>query len=317
MEKQLKILFIDTAHPSLQDKLEAMGFQCDYFSALSYDNYLSIIDQYTGIIIRSKIPIDQKLLNVAKKLIFIARVGAGMENIDVHHAQQLGIICLNAPEGNRDAVAEQAIGMLLSLLNHLVKVNEEVRKGIWKREENRGTEIKEKTIGIIGYGNTGTAFAKKLSGFEAKVLAYDKYKHGFGDEFAKEVTMDEIFDKVDILSFHVPLTSETEYLFCDTYLDKFRKPIYLINTSRGPVVNTRHLIDGLQSGRVLGACLDVLEFEKFSFEDIQLKQAPLAFMELIRRQDVFLSPHIAGWTHESNIRMAQVLASKIEDLKLT
>lgn len=306
-----KVLFIDTAHPSLQDQLEALGYQCDYFSVLNYENYISIIDQYYGVIVRNKIPIDKQFLEAAKQLKFIGRVGAGMENIDVNHAQQQGITCLNAPEGNRDAVAEHAIGMLLSLFNHLSKANDEVRKGIWKREENRGVEIKGKTIGLIGYGNTGAAFAQKLSGFEANVIAYDKFKQGFGNDFVKEVTMEHVFAETDVLSFHVPLTADTRYLFTSDYLSRFRKPIYLINTSRGEVVNTEHLLDGLKSGRVLGACLDVLEYEKFSFEDIQLQQAPKAFMELIRRQDVLLSPHIAGWTHESNVRMAQVLASKI------
>lgn len=306
-----KVLFIDTAHPHLQDSLESVGYSCHFFPNFKYEEYLNIVGEYTGIIIRSKIPIDRKILDAAKSLKFIARVGAGMENMDAIYAQQIGIMCFNAPEGNRDAVGEQAVGMLLALFNNLIKADAEVRQGIWKREENRGYEIKGKTIGIIGYGNTGAAFARKLFGFEARVMAYDKYKTGFGSALAEEVQVKEIYKNADILSLHVPLTDETRYLVDEGYLANFSKPVYLINTSRGAVVKTAALIQALENGIVKGACLDVLEYEKFSFEDIQASSLPEAFRKLIARKDVILSPHIAGWTQESNYKLAHVLAEKI------
>jgi D-3-phosphoglycerate dehydrogenase / 2-oxoglutarate reductase len=307
-----KVLFIDSAHPSLQDSLENIGFHCESFPEFKYEDYLKVAAEYSGFVIRSKIPINKELLDVSTQLKFIARVGAGMENIDANHAEKLGILCLNAPEGNRDAVAEQAIGMLLALFNNLLKADAEVRQGVWKREENRGHEIKGKTIGIIGYGNTGAAFARKLSGFEARVIAYDKYKTGFGSALAEEVGLKEIFEQADILSLHVPLTDETRYLVDENYLANFSKPVYLINTSRGAVVKTAALINALENGIIKGACLDVLEFEKFSFEAIQASSLPEAFRKLIARKDVILSPHIAGWTFESNMRMASVLVQKIK-----
>ncbi|MDP2236794.1 MAG: NAD(P)-dependent oxidoreductase [Bacteroidales bacterium] len=307
-----KVLFIDSAHPSLQDSLENMGFHCEYFPGFRNEDYVKVADEYSGFVIRSKIPIDKKILDASTQLKFIARVGAGMENIDATYAEKLGILCLNAPEGNRDAVAEQALGMLLALFNNLLKADAEVRQGVWQREENRGHEIKGKTIGIIGYGNTGAAFARKLAGFEARVLAYDKYKTGFGSALVEEADMNQIFEQADILSLHVPLTDETHYLVDENYLSRFSKSIYLINTSRGAVVKTAALIEALENGIVKGGCLDVLEYEKFSFEDIQAGSLPEAFRKLIARMDVILSPHIAGWTFESNVRMASVLAQKIE-----
>lgn len=308
-----KVLLIDSAHPVLQEELEKMGFICDYFPKASKEEIIRIAGDYTGFVIRSKIPLDNSILPFAKKLKFIARVGAGMENIDIDLAEKLGIQCFNAPEGNRDAVGEQAIGMLLSLFNRLIRVDNEVRNGIWIREGNRGTEIKGKTVAIIGYGNTGRAFAKKLSGFEANVIAYDKYKSGFSESFVKEVDMNEIFETADVLSFHVPLTPETTYLFNSEYINQFRKPIYVINTSRGKVVNTPDLVSSLESEKVLGACLDVLEYEKFSFEAIQSDQLPEAFAKLIKMQNVILSPHIAGWTIESHFKLGKVLADKIRE----
>lgn len=306
-----KVLLIDTAHPVLQDELEKMGFECDYFPNAKKEDYIQMAENYVGFVIRSKIPLDGSILPKAKNLKFIARVGAGMENIDVDLSEKLGIQCFNAPEGNRDAVGEQAIGMLLALLNHLIRVDNEVRNGVWIRDENRGFEIKGKTVAIIGYGNTGEAFAKKLSGFEANIIAFDKYKTGFSASYVREVQMDEIFTTADILSFHVPLTSETNYLFNQTYVDNFQKSIYVINTSRGKVLNTLDLVHAINNGKVLGACLDVLEYEKFSFEAIQSDQLPDAFRQLIQMKNVILSPHIAGWTHESHYKLGKVLADKI------
>jgi D-3-phosphoglycerate dehydrogenase len=306
-----KVLLIDSAHPVLQEELEKMGFICDYFPKADKQEIIRMAGDYTGFVIRSKIPLDHTILPFAKKLKFIARVGAGMENIDINLAEKLGIQCFNAPEGNRDAVGEQAIGMLLSLFNHLIRVDNEVRNGVWIREGNRGTEIKGKTIAIIGFGNTGNAFAKKLSGFEANLIAYDKYKTGFSESYIKEVEMNEIFETADVLSFHVPLTEETTYLFNSEYIAKFKNPVFIINTSRGKVVNTPDLVESIESGKVLGACLDVLEYEKFSFEAIQSDQLPDAFRKLIKMQNVILSPHIAGWTHESHFKLGKVLADKI------
>ncbi len=306
-----KILFIDSAHPSLQEQLEAQGYVCDYFPAYTHHDYMRIAHEYVGFVVRSKIPMDKEVLERAEKLRFIARVGAGMENIDVAFAESRGIVCLNAPEGNRDAVAEQAVGMLLALLNKLLKADAEVRQGIWKREENRGYELGGKTVGIIGYGNTGSAFARKLSGFDVKILAYDKYKAGFSDENVIEAGMGQIFAEADVLSLHVPLTAETTYLVDRGYIQRFAKPFYLINTSRGKVVNTAHLVEALDKGKVLGACLDVLEYEKTSFEGLQQSDFPPAMQRLVKMENVVLSPHIAGWTHQSNEKMARVLVDKI------
>jgi len=311
-----KVLFIDTAHPVLQDSLEAMGFQCDYFPEADLAAYQQIADQYSGFVVRSKIPLDKHILPLAKKLKFVARVGAGMENIDLDLAEKLGIVCLNAPEGNRDAVGEHAIGMLLALLNKIPQVDREVRQGVWLRAENRGTEIKGKTIGLIGFGNTGSVTARKFSGFEAHIMAYDKYKSGFGNEFVREVTMSEIYEQADILSLHIPLTEETNYLINKEFLAKFKKPIYLINTSRGKNVNTVDLLEAMENGRVLGCCLDVLEYEKFSFEAINSETLPETFRKLLEMPNVLLSPHIAGWTHESHYKLSKVLADKVRELKI-
>jgi D-3-phosphoglycerate dehydrogenase len=312
-----KVLFVDSAHPSLRELLENMGYVCHQLLAEStYDDCLKIIGAYTGLIIRSRFVVDERLLDHALKLKFIGRVGAGMENINCDYASQKGVACLNAPEGNRDAVAEQAVGMLLMLFNNLIRADSEVRQGIWRREANRGLEIGGKTIGIIGYGNTGSAFARKLMGFDAQVMAYDKYKSGFGCNLVEEVDMETIFNHADVLSLHVPLSDETRHMVNHLYLERFRKPIYLINTSRGPVVDTNSLLLALDKGKVKGACLDVLEFEDTSFESIISGNWPEAFQQLIRRSNVVLSPHIAGWTHESNEKMASILAQKISDLNL-
>lgn len=238
-----------------------------------------------------------------------------MENIDTATAKKQGIQCLNAPEGNRSAVGEQAVGMLLMLFNNLKKGDGEVRRGLWLREENRGLEIEGKTIGIIGYGNTGGAFAKRLSGFGARVLAYDKYKTAFSDSYVTEVSLEELFTETDILSLHVPLTDETRFMIDGGFLQKFLKNIWLINTSRGKVVKTEDLVDALKSGKVLGACLDVLEFEGLSFENLEADKLPKAFSELVKMQNVILSPHVAGWTYESNLKLAATIVRKVKMLQ--
>ncbi len=311
--KERKVLFIDDTHPLLTELLEQMGFVCDFFPAYKRTDFLQIVSNYQGVVIRSKIKLDAEFFVMATQLQFVARVGAGMENIDVAEAQKHGVACLNAPEGNRDAVAEQAVAMLLTLFNRLLIADPEVRKGIWLREQNRGIELGGKTVGIVGYGNTGSAFARKLRGFDVQLLAYDKYKSGFGNDYVGEVGMDDLCEQSDILSFHVPLTEETTYLFDKELINKFKKPFYLINTSRGKVVNTRHLMDAMDEKKVLGACLDVLEYEGLSFEAIQ--DSP-DFSRLTGMENVVLTPHIAGWTHQSNMKMAETLARKIKALEL-
>ncbi len=309
-----KVLFIDTAHDVLREELEQFGFQCYDYTGLSRSEILEQLHLYEGVIIRSKIKLDKEAIDHCTKLKFIARVGAGMENIDSIYAESKGIICLNAPEGNRDAVAEHAIGMILSLLNHLCKVNIEVRTGVWIRAGNRGNEIKGKTVGIIGYGNTGSEFARRLKGFGASVIAHDKYKTGFSDDNVREASMHQIFTESDILSLHIPLTDETFHLINESFLGKFSKPIWLINTSRGSCVNTAHLIDAIDNGIVKGAALDVLECENLSFENIETSSLPEYFQRLFKSDRVILSPHIAGWTHESHYKLSKVLAEKIRQV---
>lgn len=305
------VLFIDTAHPFLEEELTRLGFNCVHTPFNDHDEILAQVGEAEGIVIRSKIKLDHDAINKAPKLKFIARVGAGMENIDQAYAESKGIVCLNAPEGNRDAVGEHAIGMLLSLLNHLCRVNTEVRNGIWIREGNRGTEIQGKTIAIIGYGNMGSAFAEKLSGFGASVIAFDKYKTGFSELFVKEVDMDTVFLEADVVSLHIPLTEETRGFVNREFLNRFSKPVYIINTSRGQCLDTAALMDAIDEEKVAGAALDVLEYEKLSFENLEATRLPDPFKRLIGSNKVILSPHIAGWTHESHLKMAQVLVEKI------
>ena len=307
----MKVLFIDSTQPILKERLEKAGFDCDYSPELPIEEIIDRIDQYEGIIIRSRIKLDKKLLNKAKRLKFIGRVGAGMENIDVEYAENKGIKCYNSPEGNRDAVGEHALGMLLALFNKLCTADMEVRNGIWQREQNRGLEIKGKTIGIIGYGNMGSAFAQRLKGFEANIIAYDKYKTGFGNDWVKEADLNEVFKESDVLSLHVPLTFETEFMADSRFFENFAKPFYLINTARGKVVKTGDLVKALKSGKILGAALDVLEYEQSSFENIRQSKSNPDFEYLVNCKKVILSPHIAGWTQESNIKLATFLTDKI------
>jgi D-3-phosphoglycerate dehydrogenase len=308
---QKKILFIDSNHPRLHEMLMQQGFQCDLFYDKPAAKLKKLIPAYDGIVLRSKFKITKDIIDSAPNLKCIARVGAGMENIDVAYAERKGVTCVNSPEGNRDAVAEHTLGMLLALFNNLIKANTEVRLGKWLREENRGIELCGKTIGIIGYGNMGEAFAKRLQGFDVKILAYDKYKTNFGNEFVKECSLEEIFEQADVLSLHTPLTNETNYLINDVFINRFKKNIYIINTARGKCLNTADLVANLESGKVLGACLDVLEYEAVSFEGIDNTEIPASLKYLFASDKVILSPHIAGWTKESNIKLAEFLAEKI------
>jgi len=312
MIKKNKILFVDSTHQILPEKLSNAGFYCDYKPDIEEKEINKIISEYEGLIIRSKIKIDKTIIDKATNLKFIGRVGAGLENIDTPYAENKGIKCFNSPEGNRDAVGEHALGMLLCLFNNIIKADTEVRNGQWIREENRGTEIKGKTVGIIGYGNMGSAFAQRLKGFGAQVIAYDKYKFNYSDEYVTEKTLDDLFNKTDILSLHVPLTDETHLMVDDQFIHQFKKNIYLINTARGKVLKTKDLVKNLQSGKILGAALDVLEYEKTSFESLHSnEELPDAFSYLIKSNRVILTPHIAGWTHESNVKLSEFLADKI------
>jgi len=308
----MNVLFLDTSNEILWQKFTNAGFKC-------YSNYTSgfpelkkDIGEADGIIIRSRLNINEEFLSYAPRLKFIGRVGAGMENIDTIAAEKKGIQCFNSPEGNRDAVGEHALGMLLCLLNKIRIADAEVRKGYWRREENRGLEIKEKTLGIIGYGNMGSAFAQRLKGFEANVIAYDKYKSNYSDDIVKESPLDALFEQADIVSLHVPLTSETQGMVNMHFLDKFKKEIYLINTARGKIVNSKDLVSAIKSGKVKGAALDVLEYEKESFESLlEQNRLPETYKYLTASERVILTPHIAGWTIESGIKLSSILADKI------
>lgn len=305
------ILFLDSVHPALKDELKKLGCHCELDDKSSKEEIEKKIADYDGIVIRSRIKIDSALIDKATKLKFIARAGAGMENIDADYATKKKIKCINAPEGNRDAVGEHALGMLLSLMNNLNKADREVRKGKWLREENRGHELMFKTVGIIGYGNMGTAFARRLQSFSVMAFAYDKYKKNFGDDFIIEANMDAIFQEAEVVSLHVPLTKETEYMVNDEFINRFQNPFYLINTSRGKVVNTDDLVKHLKSGKILGAALDVLEYESSSLEKLESRKIPEPLKYLRESDKVIFSPHIAGWTFESNQRISLVLAEKI------
>jgi D-3-phosphoglycerate dehydrogenase len=277
----------------------------------SKEELLQLLPQYNGLVIRSKFKLNAEVLDTCSKLKGIGRVGAGMENIDVAYANKKGIRCVHVPEGNMDAVGEHALGMLLMLLNNLRKADAEVRNGVWLRVENRGVELKHKTVGIIGFGYMGSSFAAKLKGIGCEVLVYDKYKTGFGNDGIREVTMHELYEKADVISLHVPLTAETTYMVNNLFFSSFKKPIYIINTARGKCLNTADLVDALKTGKVIGACLDVLEYEAVSFENIDFKNLPEPFQYLIKSHNTILTPHIAGWTHDSNYKMSKLIAEKM------
>ncbi len=308
---QLRILFLDNNHPILIGNLRKRGYVCEEDYESSKTEIETKISGYDAIVIRSRFKIDKQFIEAAKKLKCIARAGAGMENIDLDFAAKKNICCVHAPEGNRDAVGEQAIGMLLALMNNICRADKQVREGEWIREGNRGYELQGKTVGVIGFGNMGTAFVQRLKGFDVRVLVYDKYKKGFGNDWIKESSPEEIFENADVLSFHIPLTDETNYLVNEEYLSRFKKPIWLINTSRGKILETAALAKCLESGKVRGACLDVSEYENVSFEKIDSSKLPEPFQYLIKSDKVILTPHIAGWTFESYKKIAKVLEEKI------
>ena len=304
----MKILLLDKNHPLITEQLSEKGFVLEEDFSSSYEQVLEKIHLYEGVIIRSRIPLDAHFLEKAKNLKFIARVGAGMENIDIAKAQELGIKLINSPEGNKDAVAEHVIGTLLVLMNRLFISSNEVKKGIWLREENRGEEILGKTFGIIGYGNMGKAVAKRLSGCGCKTIFYD-IKPNLSDEFATQVSLQELQENADILSLHTPLTEDTLYMIDEEFISKMKKNFYFINTARGKNLKTSALVNALKSGKIKGACLDVLEYEKTSFENLETKNEDLEY--LLNSEKAIITPHIAGWTHESKIKLAQVIVDKI------
>lgn len=307
----MRILHLDTNHALLINQLNDLGFLNDEDYTSSKEAIEAKIAHYDGIVIRSRFTIDAGFLNAATNLKFIARVGAGLENIDTDIARQKGVKLIAAPEGNRNAVAEHALGMLLSLFNKLNQANFEVKNGLWQREANRGVELDGKTVGIIGYGNTGKAFARKLRGFDVDVLCYDILENA-GDENARQVSLDTLQLKSDVVSLHTPQTPQTLGMIDTTFINAFAKPFWFLNTARGKSVVTKDLVAALKYGKILGAGLDVLEYEKASFEDMFNSIMPEAFQYLIKANNVLLTPHVAGWTTESHIKLAQTIVNKIK-----
>ncbi|EKB04717.1 2-hydroxyacid dehydrogenase [Myroides odoratimimus] len=307
-----KVLHIDSNHPLMITQLAELGYENVENYTASKEEIAESIHEYEGIIIRSRFSIDQSFLEKATNLKFIGRVGAGLENIDCAYAETKGIALIAAPEGNRTAVGEHALGMLLSLMNKLNLVDQEVRQGIWIREGNRGHEIEGKTVGIIGYGNMGNAFAKRLQGFDCEVIFHD-IREELGNAYAKQVSLAELQERADILSLHTPQTPETMYLINKELIQGFKKPFWFINTARGKSVNTTDLVEALKSGKVRGAALDVLEYEKSSFENMFSDNTlPEPMQYLIQAKNVLLSPHIGGWTIESKEKLAQTIIDKIK-----
>lgn len=314
----MKILHLDTNHELLINQLHDLGFTNHEDYTSTKEQIEAKIKDYDGIVLRSRFTIDKLFLDEATNLKFIGRVGAGLENIDFEYAEAKGIELIAAPEGNRNAVGEHTLGMLLSLLNKLNKADHEVRKGKWLREDNRGIELNGKTVGLMGYGNMGKAFAKKLRGFEVEVFCYD-IKDNVSDENAKQVTLAEFQEKVDVLSLHTPQTPLTLNIINSEFIKQFKKPFWFLNTARGKSVVTTDLVSAIKSGKILGAGLDVLEYEKASFENLfksnvisSAIEMPEAFKYLIEAENVLLTPHVAGWTIESKEKLAQTMVDKIK-----
>jgi D-3-phosphoglycerate dehydrogenase len=307
----MKIVLLDSVHPILSERLTKHGFKCVDAHKLSRDTCLQEVADAHGIVIRSRYTMDEEFLQFAPQLKWIARSGAGMENIDILYCQRRGIKLYNSPEGNRNAVGEHALGMLLSLMNKLHTADYQVKNGKWDREGNRGIELDGKTVGIIGFGNNGSAFAKKLRGFDVKLMAYDKYKKNFGDHFVMECTLHAVLKNADVISLHLPQNKETMWMINDQFFQRLQKPIWFLNLSRGKIVDTAALVRALKEGKVLGAGLDVLEYEKSSFEQFFNQELPEDFKYLLAANNVILSPHVGGWTQESYYKLSNVLADKI------
>ena len=306
----IKVLHLDENHEILENGLAKIGFK-NFFDFKSNKKEISKkIEKFHGLVIRSRIPIDEDLIDHAKNLKFIARVGSGTENIDIEYAKKRGITILSAGEGNANAVGEHTLSLILSLFNNIVKANNEINNNVWQREGNRGIELENKTVGIIGYGKTGKNFAKKLAGFNVKVLCNDIIEN-IADDHAEQVSIDEIQSKCDIISLHTDLNKLSKHLLNTQFIDNCKKPFYLINTSRGQCVKTSDLILGIKTGKILGACLDVIENESSSFENFK-QDSYLDFLK--KSEKVILTPHVAGWTFESKSKLSQIILKKIKNL---
>ena len=310
--KRKLIIHVDKNHPILIEGLKKLGYKNDEHYNSDLNTILDIIKNYNGLVIRSRFEIDKNFIDKAKNLDFIARVGSGTENINISYANSKNISIINAPEGNKDAVGEHTLGMLLSLTRNLFNANESIKKGIWEREKFRGHEINGKTVGIIGYGNMGKSFADKLKGFNCNVICYD-IKKNLGDTNCNQVSLKKLRDESQIISLHVPYNLSTKKMINKDFINKMKNPFWLINTSRGNVINTDDVIEGLKSKKILGAGLDVLEYESSSFESIFKNNNP-SLNYLLNAENVILSPHIAGWTYESHKKLAKVILDKITNL---
>ena len=308
----MKILHVEPNHPILVEELNALGHENELAYSDSYEEIVARIQEYDGLIIRSRIPVDQHLLEQADRLKFIGRVGSGMENIDVAYARSRDIFVTAAPEGNRNAVGEHALGLLLVLLNKIHSADREVRAGIWQREANRGEELDGKVVGIIGYGNTGKAFARKLSGFDVKVICYD-ILGGVGDAYARQVGIMEFQQTAEVVSLHVPLTGLTGGMVNTDFIQAFQHPFWLLNTARGACVVTDDLVQAIEEGKVLGAGLDVLEYEASSLQGLESGETVPAALDYLRKSDrVVLTPHVAGWTVQSKEKLARTILDKFK-----
>lgn len=307
------ILISESIHECIIPMLQQIGYIVDYEPGITREEMIKKMPNYIGIVVRSKTPVDREFIGAGENLKFIARSGAGMDQVDVEFAEKKNIILLNAPEGNRDAVAEHTLGMLLNLTNKLNESDRQVRQKIWDREGNRGVELMHRTFGIIGFGNMGQAVSKRLTGFGCRIIAYDKYKTGFGNEFVKEVSLEEFFEQADIVSFHVPLTPETKFYVNDQFIEKFRKNFILLNTARGEILPLKSLVKYLTIGKILAAGLDVLENEKM--KKLTSEQNEL-MQQLFEMKNVIFTPHVAGWTTESYIKISETLGNKIKALNL-
>ncbi len=308
MSNKKTVIITAAAHPVLTNTLQQKGYDVQYLPSITYEELGHMIPSAVGLVVTTRIQIDQKLLDKAARLQWIGRLGSGMELIDTGYAEAKGIRCVSTPEGNRNAVAEHALGMLLNLLNHITTSYLQIQQGKWIRDDNRGTELSGKTVGIIGFGNTGSAFAKLLSGFDVKIFAYDKYKTGFGNDRVQEVNLETILAEAEVISLHIPLTTETRYLCNDSFFSSLQKKTYLINTSRGEIVHTGDLINALQQNMLAGAALDVLENEKLDrLSAIQREELDF----LLHQPNVLITSHIAGYSHEAFYKMSKMLLEKL------